>query len=51
MDRKPLTNHAGIMGVARGAKRTGHLSSEIKSLEKRMRRSEHVLYLLFLQVL
>lgn len=40
MDRKPLTNHAGITGVVRGAKRTGHLNSEIKSLEKRMRRNK-----------
>lgn len=44
MDRKLLTNHAGIMGVVHGAKRTGHLNSEISGLEKRMRRNknEHV---------
>ena len=39
MDRKLLTNHAGIMGVVRGAKRIERLSLEIRGLEKRMRRN------------
>lgn len=40
MDRKPLTNHAGIVEVAPGVKVTGRLSSETSSLEKRMRRND-----------
>lgn len=40
MDRKPLTSRAEIMEVAPGAKGTGRLSLEIKSLEKRMRRND-----------
>ena len=63
MDQRPLISLAGIMGVAPGVEEIGHLSLDtsiariwseatiIRGLEKRMRRSEHVLYLLFLQVL
>ena len=52
MDQRPLTNHVGIMGVVRGAKRTGRLNLDTSmariwseatitsGLEERMRRNE-----------
>lgn len=40
MDRKPLTNHAGITGVVHGVEEIGRLRCGISGLEKRMRRNK-----------